>query len=318
MILVKPTYEIIPQVDDILGAYEQSEIGARICYKSENVIKYDENGRSLTAKQFVDKLMNVNKHGSVAEHGTIYLRLNEQCGEGLDKVNKYVHNKYSHVTKIDGIYYITTNLRVINENGWWDDLNQENIQCGFIIGKTKFHEPRITIKFNTQIVISREANRHRVNSISEQSTRYCNYSKDKFNNEVRINVPEFVNGDNKLLEYEKDNNRNEWLKYYCHLVANDNSNTFSVIDYWLFGNLAAEFAYHGMIKNGAKPEQARTILPLDTHTEVVYTAFLSDWIKFINLRATSNAHPDIRVIAKQMRNEFISNEWVTKDSFVYD
>lgn len=326
MIFIKPKYEIIYQKDDILGAYEQSEIGARTCYKSENGIKKDEKNRSLTAKDFVSKLMNVNKHGSIAEHGAVYLSIKEhyistspayQDVKVLSyQIKKYYENEYSWVNYKDGVFYITTNLRVINENNWWHDLEDTKIK----IGKTENHEERLTIRFTTQIAISREANRHRVHSPSEQSTRYCNYSKDKFGNEVNINVPEFVKNENKLKQYDNTINKESWLKNYCHTICNDYDydnidKQFSIVDYWLFGNLAAEFAYQGMIRLGAKPEQARTVLPLDTNTELVHTAYIYDWIQFIKLRCAPNAHPDIRVLATQMKEEFILSGWATEEDF---
>lgn len=325
MIFIKPHYEIIPQIDDILGAYEQSEIGARTCYKSENAIKYDEDGRSLTAKSFVEKLMNVNKHGSIAEHGAVYLSIRENYTiinpkhwdiKTLSKqIKKYCENKFSWVNYKDGVFYITTNLRVINENNWWNDLEDPNVTIGY----TTNHEKRVTIRFKTQIAISREANRHRVHSPSEQSTRYCSYVKDKFGNEVNINIPEFVKDDDKLKQYENTSNKEAWLKNYCrHIICNDYEsvdNQFSIVDYWLFGNLAAEFAYKGMIRLGAKPEQARTVLPLDTNTELVHTAYVYDWIQFIKLRIAPNAHPDIRVLASEMKKDFIENGWATEKDF---
>ena len=323
MIFIQPSYEIVPQVDDLLGAYERAEIGARTCYKSENVIKKNENGRSETAKAFVEKLMNVNKHGSIGEHGAIYLTTKERyyfpdsCSwemKILDPdIKKYIDNPYSWVNYRMGYFYITTNLRVINENNLWKDLENPK----FVLGKTPDHEERLTIRFNTQIAITREANRHRANSPSEQSTRYCNYSKDKFGNEVNINVPEFVKDEPKLKEYES--NKDEVFFGYCEEIAHmPHSNkdfetccdyTFDIVDYWLFGNLAAEFAYQGMIRKGAKPEQARTVLPLDTNSELVHTAYISDWIKFLKLRCAENAHPDIRALALKIREDFKNNGW---------
>lgn len=87
--------------------------------------------------------------------------------------------------QIGSDYYITTNYRVIVENNWFEDLD-------YICEPTEWHEKRITVRFTTQIAVSREANRHRVDSVAEQSTRYCNYSKDKFGGEIAINKPKWV------------------------------------------------------------------------------------------------------------------------------
>jgi hypothetical protein len=89
----------------------------------------------------------------------------------------------------DGIYfehiaYITTNLRVLQENGWLDDLK-------YLCEPTEFHEKRLSVKVITDIGVTREFNRHRTFSIVEQSTRYCNFSKDKFGNELTFIIPEY-------------------------------------------------------------------------------------------------------------------------------
>ena len=76
---------------------------------------------------------------------------------------------------------------------------------------------------------------------------------------------------------------------------------------WLFGNLAAERAYMNLIASGRKPQEARVILPLDTNTELVHTAFVSDWKHFFDLRAlgtTGAPHPDAKVLARPLYDEF--------------
>ena len=132
---------------------------------------------------------------------------------------------------------------------------------------------------------------------------------------MNINVPEFVKDEPKLKEYES--NKDGVFFNYCEEIAHmpyDKKDfetccdyTFDIVDYWLFANLAAEFAYQGMIRKGAKPEQARTVLPLDTNSELVHTAYVSDWINFLKLRCAENAHPDIRVLALQIKEDFIKN-----------
>ena len=89
--------------------------------------------------------------------------------------------------KTDNKYaYVTLNYRHIVENGWIDDLQ-------YLCDPTEHHERRYTFKVTTSIGVTRELNRHRVNSIAEQSTRYCNYSKDKFGNEVTFCIPSWMN-----------------------------------------------------------------------------------------------------------------------------
>ena len=75
MILINPEVHLIQQKELMQGVYEQIELAARTCYKSEGNIKYDSDGNSTTAKDFVNKILNVYKHRSVAEHATIYLTI---------------------------------------------------------------------------------------------------------------------------------------------------------------------------------------------------------------------------------------------------
>lgn len=122
--------------------------------------------------------------------------------------------------------------------------------------------------------------------MSEQSTRYCNYSKDKFGVEITYVIPSWVTNISpgyKSLEYS-ELSHNELV---------------------LLDSLAqAERAYMVMIKGGAKPQEARDVLPLSTATTVMYTGFVSDWKHFFELRTSVGAHPDARAIAIPLEEKF--------------
>ena len=77
--------------------------------------------------------------------------------------------------------------------------------------------------------------------------------------------------------------------------------------YWLFSNLVAEYSYLNMLRLGRTAQEARTVLPLDTRTELVHTAFISYWIHFFDFRAlgtTGNPHPDAKILAEPLMREF--------------
>ena len=285
------------------------------CYDSES---------KRTPKEFVDMLIK-SGHGAMLEHGTVYLTLEiskDNCTKTFDyrsagftaRYNwsdvvdhiqaKYKDNPYSYVHYVQHgtinspvhSYYITTNYRVIIENGWEEDLQ-------FITPPTEYHEKRVTVRFTTQIAISREYNRHRVDSIAEQSTRYCNYSKDKYDGQVTIVKPTWIDGnllDDYIYNYD--------LRTLCaYIDGGEDQEEWSDIMYWLFGNLAAEYAYLNLLRLGRSPQEARTVLALDTRTELVHTAFVSDWKHFFDLRAlgtTGKPHPDAKILAKQQKEEF--------------
>ena len=280
MKIQKPQYEIWMQNPGELGIYQQIERAGRVCYKSENNTTED------SAKPFVGRMIE-HEHYAMLEHGTVYLT----CNHG--ELPLYTSNKFSHVNTIDGKDYITTNLRVMAENKTLEDLKY---RTDFEKGK---HELRITVHFTTQIAITREYNRHRANSMAEQSTRYCNYTKNKFGSEISINLPTWVKGDLEI--------NDEKFVELCEDVANEETNDWTPIDAWLFANQAAEFAYMKLIAMGCKPQEARVILPLDTNTELVHTAFVSDWKHFFDLRAlgtTGAPHPDAKILAEPLYEEF--------------
>lgn len=280
MKIQKPQYEIWMQNPGELGIYQQIERAGRVCYKSENNTTED------SAKPFVGRMIE-HEHYAMLEHGTVYLT----CNHG--ELPLYANNKFSHVNTIDGKDYITTNLRVMAENKTLEDLKY---RTDFEKGK---HELRITVHFTTQIAITREYNRHRANSMAEQSTRYCNYTKNKFGSEISINLPTWVKGDLEI--------NDEKFVELCEDVANEETNDWTPIDAWLFANQAAEFAYMKLIAMGCKPQEARVILPLDTNTELVHTAFVSDWKHFFDLRAlgtTGAPHPDAKILAEPLYEEF--------------
>ena len=280
MKIQKPQYEIWMQNPGELGIYQQIERAGRVCYKSENNTTED------SAKTFVGRMIE-HEHYAMLEHGTVYLT----CNHG--ELPLYASNKFSHVNTIDGKDYITTNLRVMAENKTLEDLKY---RTDFEKGK---HELRITVHFTTQIAITREYNRHRANSMAEQSTRYCNYTKNKFGSEISINLPTWVKGDLET--------NDEKFVELCEDVANEETNDWTPIDAWLFANQAAEFAYMKLIAMGCKPQEARVILPLDTNTELVHTAFVSDWKHFFDLRAlgtTGAPHPDAKILAEPLYEEF--------------
>lgn len=306
MKLIKPKAELLLQQPGLLeGVYKQIELAGRTCYKSTDKITED------SAKPFVDRMIKSN-HLAMLEHGTVYLEfLCEQPikithTDGTSNVyddteiynslaNKYTKNPYSKVNERYAglgayIVYITTNLRVLVENGWLDDLK-------YICEPTKYHEKRYTFRLTTSIGVTRELNRHRINSIAEQSTRYCNYSKDKFGNEVAICIPSWLN----LPEIS--------VKYHDGVYVDTPG--FSIVDFenensFLWAAAFAEKQYFELLEQGWQPQQAREVLPLCTATEIIHTAFASDWKHFFDLRyfgITGKPHPNMVELSTLMKEE---------------
>ncbi len=289
MKLINPKAELLLQQPGLEGVYKQIELAGRTCYKSED--KITEN----SAKPFVDRMIKSN-HLAMLEHGTVYLThpVEHIMTHQNNFSTRYRKNPYSKITFDDfGTRYITTNLRVLVENGWLDDLK-------YICEPTEHHEKRYTFKLTTSIGVSREFNRHRVNSIAEESTRYCNYSKDKFGGEINITKPFWISeGEYAGIGYDI-------FKYCYYITQHKDQDEFTDIDYWLFANLADEYSYMNLLRLGWTPQQARIVLPLDTKTELVHTAFASDWKHFFDLRyfgKTGAPHPNMVELAGLMAKE---------------
>lgn len=285
MRLIKPSYQIIEPtgytIDDI---YKSIELAGRVSHKSEDRITED------SAKTFVERMMKM-QHLSTCEFGTVYLNLpNGLVSQAIydNLVDKYSENAYSisvpYVEKIGlvsiGRAAITTNYRVLVENNWLDDLK-------YLCEPTEYHHKRYTVKFILDRAILAEFTRHRKFSFMAESTRYCNYSKGKFNNELTFIEPCWLTPDMK--------SNLTYLNYVDTLQK-------------------IEDTYIILTKNGWKPEQARNILPLSLKTELYMCGFAEDWEKFFELRCAANAHPQARELAIPLHEEFKNKNYVLHNS----
>ena len=294
MKLIHSDYEILEQGVGMDGINEQVELAGRTCYKSEDKITKD------SAKDFVDRMIK-SGHGAMLEHGTVYLIC--PIEEDASIFNRYYKNKYSicknYMFNGKDSTFITTNLRVLVDNGWLGDLKylSEPIPNG--------HEKRITVKFTCDRGVSHEFVRHRVFSFAQESTRYCNYSKDKFGNELTFVIPyratltEGSYNDNLGNDYTwQSNEEKESLK--CNT---EEGLLMSVLN-------KSEQNYLELLKKGWMPQQARAILPNALKTGLVMTGFVSDWKGFFKLRDNSKAHPDAQALAKPLHEEFIKKGYI--------
>lgn len=135
------------------------------------------------------------------------------------------------------------------------------------------HE-KVTVLIVCDRGVTHELVRHRIASYSQESTRYCNYSKDKFNNELTFIKPCYWE--------ENDSRFLMWKNQMCEI----------------------ERTYLRMLKEGASPQEARSVLPNSLKTEIVVTMNLREWRHFFRLRADSRAHPQMQEIAKMILNLF--------------
>lgn len=290
--------------EDIL---KHIELCGRTCYKSEDKIT------DTSAEKFVNMLKK-NKHRSVLEHGTVYLKLSldlhqppKRIIELSDIISKYRVNPYSeeYFDEIDDIYYITTNYRVIIENGWEEDLQY------MIDIPNENQEYRYTFRITCSRAIANEIVRHRQLSFSQESTRYCNYSTEKFGKFLTYIIPSKFNDIIPVGFAYKNGNYRLGLED-PYILTNDIKTTIPqslnvpakecyIIERYLDTLLYAEKDYLELSELGLKPEEARGILPLDLKTDLIVTGTKSQWDDFFELRCAKSAHPDIQVIANEIK-----------------
>lgn len=276
MILIEPKVELLKE-DNF---YSHVANCARVCYASNN-------NSNISDEQFCKNVLIANNHLSMFRHATIY------C-----KYNKNDWNRYTVDT-----FHLAQNINVIDIGDLYIIMNgqsylefkrnniAETLKIDSHIIKDLPNElneyKRFTFKVITQISTSRELNRVSPNNIAERSTRYCNYSKDKFDNQICICKP----------------------YYYDNL---------EIADQLAFINRMSEYEgnYLNRISRGWKPEDAREFLPLCTATEVVYTYNIKEWRRIIDLRyygTTGKPHPNAKIIAGMIRDQLIYLGYKFKD-----
>lgn len=289
MKLIKPSFEIWEQEPSLEGVYKQIERAGRVCYKSEDKIAEG------TAKAFVDRMI-ASGHGAMLEHGTVYLEIPDY-GVSRLKFEKYMRNPYSTSISSDvDSSYITTNLRVLVENGWLNDLEY---QCE----PTEYHEKRITVKFVCDRGVSHEFVRHRVFSFAQESTRYCNYSKGKFGYQLTCIIPSWLGleeGSYSLEDVEE--------KYDKCLIIDRCKNAEEAS--FVRALCHAEREYFDLLELNWKAQQARDVLPNSLKTELVVTGTIKQWEGFFKLRDASSAHPQAYELAHPLHEEFIKRGYV--------
>lgn len=282
MRIVDPQVELVKTHGYSLeGIKKDIEEAGRTSYASSDKI-------TDTSYEKFFEMIKKNAHLSVMEFGTVYLQVPKGVVElYISKGNPFttlLHNPYTFWIKAGEDYSFTTNMRVINENKLEEVLE-------YLCEPTIFHLKRYTFRFILSRGIADEFARHRALSMCMQSTRYCNYSKDKFNNEVTfVNSQELPlkTGVYALLEDGSIVCGNSKLK--------DDTSGELVLSY-----IISEHEYFRLLEKGVKPQIARDVLPLGLKTELIMTGTTEQWREFCNLRCASDAHPDARYLANKVK-----------------
>ena len=298
MKLIKQSFEFINQTDfSLVGIKKHIERCARVSYKSEDKIT------DTSYEKFVNMLES-RGHDRPLEFGTVYLSRTSQKEDNMEWLDKYAYNPWSKFsfgngsTRINGelrnTVYVTTNYRVIKEHHWEDDLQ-------YLCEPTEYHHKRYTVHMILDRGVMDEFRTHVGLSHLAESTRYCNYSKDKFGNKITFikpcwcNIPE---GDYGTPDYIPDR---------LPRIGATESGLIDALQY-------AEYYYFFLLSEGWTPQQARSVLPLGIKSELISCGFKDAWENFMRRRSPKygdpGAHPMAAEIADKLCEEFLKKGFI--------
>ena len=292
MKLIKQSFEILEQKDfSLIGIKKFIERCGRVCYKSEDKITDD------SYEKFVNILVK-RDHARPLEFGTVHLKLAFNALDlflGTVVPSKMFNNQWVqwNIQKDseDNKYYayMTTNYRyylaLLNEAPWLSKYIDNN--------NNKFYPKRYTVHFIISRGVMDEFRTHIGLSHLAESTRYCNYSKDKFDNQVTFIIPNWCNS---LKEGSEQN--------YPPFEINEDEIIF------MDALQNAQNSYLSLLKLGWTPQQARDVLPLSVKSELISCGFKDAWKNFFYRRCAKDAHPMAREIAIPLKEEFIKKGYI--------
>lgn len=292
MKLIKQSFQLVDQKGFTLrDIYKHIEYCARISYKSQEKIT------DTSYKKFVIMLKS-RGHDRPLEFGTVHLKMSSPQFDALQMllIKNKVYNdcwiKYNVIdTEKESICYITTNYRYYLELCKYDKGVPEYLDPS----DNPLYPRRYTVHMILDRGVMDEFRTHVGLSHLAESTRYCNYSKDKFNNEVTFVIPSWCNS---LIEGSKQ-------EYYPFEINGDEVEFMNALQ-------NAQNSYLSLLKMGWTPQQARSVLPLGIKSELISCGFEDAWKNFFYRRDAPDAHPMAQEIAKPMHKEFIERCFIDK------
>ena len=281
MKLIKQSFEILEQKDfSLIGIKKFIERCGRVCYKSEDRITDD------SYEKFVN-MLEKRDHARPLEFGTVHLKISS--GMLFDKflqdlVDYKLYNpawiKYKELPEYT---YITTNyrhyLQIIKECPYIAKYFTEQDNC--------YYPSRCTVHMVLSRGVMDEFRTHVGLSHLAESTRYCAYNKNKFNNEVTFVIP-------------------NWVNTNCPNKEQEGPSVASME--WSTAMLDAENSYMNLIRMGCTAQEAREVLPLSVKSELISCGFKDAWDNFFYRRCAKDAHPMAREIAVPLRETFINQK----------
>ena len=286
MKLIQQSFEILEQTDfSLVGIKKFIERCGSVCYKSEDRIT------DTSYEKFVNMLVK-RDHARPLEFGAVHLKLTLNALDLFQETvvtskmfnNQWVQWGIQEDPEDNEYYaYMTTNYRyylaLLNEAPWLSKYIDNN--------NNKFYPKRYTVHFIISRGIMDEFRTHVGLSHLAESTRYINYSKEKFGKELTFVIPSWCNS---LIEGSKQ-------EYSPFEINGDEVEFMNVLQ-------NAQNSYLSLLKMGWTPQQAREVLPLGIKSELISCGFEDSWSNFFYRRCAKDAHPMAREIATKIRDKF--------------
>lgn len=289
MKLIKQSFEILEQKDfSLIGIKKFIERCGRVCYKSEDRITDD------SYEKFVNMLVK-RDHARPLEFGTVHLKISSGIlfEEFLqDLVDCELYNptwiKYKELPEYT---YITTNyrhyLQIIKKCPYIAEYFTEQDNC--------YYPSRYTVHMVLSRGIMDEFRTHVGLSHLAESTRYCNYDKDRFGSEIACVIPHYCSD---LIE------GNSYDLSICKYGLIQTENLSEKSAKWVESMCQAEQDYMDLINDGCIAQEARDVLPLGVKSELISCGFEDAWNNFFYRRCAKDAHPMAREIAIPLQKRF--------------
>ena len=215
------------------------------------------------------------------------MKIIEPSYEILTEISEGGINELQHIEKIGRVCYKS-------EDKITEDGESAKKFVKMLIGRgheAMIEHSSLSVKFTVDRGVSHELVRHRIASFAQESTRYCNYSKDKFDNGITFIKPFFF--DTRNLE------KNGWDK-----ISDEEMTKLRYKEIlWENQMKSAQEAYLKLISEGATPHEARSVLPNSTKTEITITANYREWRAFFKLRTAKAAHPQMQEVTRPLLKE---------------
>ena len=290
MKLIKQSFEFINQTDfSLVGIKKHIERCARVSYKSEDKIT------DTSYEKFVNMLES-RGHDRPLEFGTVHLKMPYYIYSTVIDTLTYLdmfNQAWVKVTYENGNMYITTNYRYyLAIKKVYPDIDEY-----FTEEDNKYYPKRYTVHMILDRGVMDEFRTHVGLSHLAESTRYCNYSKDKFDNEVTFVIPSWCNS---LVEGSKQ-------EYSPFEINEDEVEFMNALQ-------NAQNSYLSLLKMGWTPQQARSVLPLGIKSELISCGFEDSWANFMRRRSPKygdpGAHPMAAEIADKLCEEFLKRGFI--------